>query len=190
MWCSYWVYMVCVFWTCVISGMGWYASTWWRFPVWCVMVVTVGAGVVVLEVLLWGHLWCDWEWLMHELLWLLLQYPWEYDCDLNLLYLCLSGRWCLEVDLVWCLVCHLLCCAGVPDSGIPSGQSAAMWPYSSHLKQCRLGQLHAMWLNSWHWKHWCPSLVITLTVEEGNRVAVNCCAAWSFSTSLMASVRA
>ena len=51
-----------------------------------------------------------------------------------------------------------------------------------------LGQLHAMWPDSWHWKHWSPSLVITLTVEEGNRVAVNYCAAWSFTTALMASV--
>ena len=33
------------------------------------------------------------------------------------------------------------------------------------------------------------SLVIKLIVEEGNRVAVNCWVAWSFSTSLMASVR-
>ena len=43
--------------------------------------------------------------------------------------------------------------------------------------------------NSWHWKHWSSPLDITLTVEEGNRVAVNCCAVWSFSTSAMAFAR-
>ena len=34
--------------------------------------------------------------------------------------------WCLEVDLVWCLVLEwcLFGCAGVPDGGILSGQSA------------------------------------------------------------------
>ena len=30
-----------------------------------------------------------------------------------------------------------------------------------------------------------PCWTITLTVDEGNRVAVNCCTAWRFSTSLM-----
>ena len=34
-----------------------------------------------------------------------------------------------------------------------------------------------------------PLLDITLNVDEGNRVAVNCCVAWSFPTSLMASAR-
>ena len=30
---------------------------------------------------------------------------------------------------------------------------------------------------------------MTFTEDEGSRVAVNCCAAWSFSTSLMASAK-
>ena len=153
------------------------------------MVVAISVEWWCHEVLLWWHLWCDCEWLLHELSWLLLWYPWECDCDLNLLYLCLSGWWCLEVSLGWCLVCHLLWHAGVPDGGILSGQSATMWPYSLHSKQHTLGQLHAMWPNSWHWKDWSPSLVIILTTEEGNRAAVNCWAAWCFSASLMASVK-
>ena len=112
----------------------------------------------------------------------------ECDCDL---YLCLylSQQWCLELDLAQCLVCCLLWCAGMPDGGNLSGQCAAMWPYSSHSKQCTLGQWHVMWPNSWHWKHWSPSLDITLTVEEDDRIAVNCCTAWSFSISLMVSVK-
>ena len=139
------------------------------------------------DVLLWWHLWYDLERLLCELSGLWLPYLWECDCDLDLLYLYLSQWWCVVVDLTQCLVCHLWH-AGVPDGRILSWQSTAMWPYSSHSKHT-LKQLCAMWPNSWHWKHWSPSLVITLTIEEGNRAAVNCCAAWSFCTSLMASVR-
>ena len=72
--------------------------------------------------------------------------------------------------------------AGVPDGGILSGQSAATWPYSSQSKHFMWGQWHAIWPNSWHWKHLSSSLDITFTEDKGISVVVNCCAAWRFST--------
>ena len=57
--------------------------------------------------------WYDLDWLLCELLWLLLLYLWLQEWDLNLLDLCLarwSWWWCLsqwilwDVDLLWCLV--------------------------------------------------------------------------------------
>ena len=115
----------------------------------------------------------------------------ECECNLDLLFQYLYQWWCLEVDLGQCLVleCCLLWCAGMLDGGILSQQSAAIWPYSSHSKQCTFGQWWAMWPNSWHWKHWSSPFDITLTIDEGKRVAVNCCAAWSFSTSPIMSAR-
>ena len=41
---------------------------------------------------------------------------------------------------------------------------------------------------SWHWKHWSSSHDIMLTIEDGMIVMVSCCAALSFSASVMASV--
>ena len=146
------------------------------------------------EVLLWWqplYLLCDMEWPLWGSWWLWLLYPHGWDCDLNLLCLYLS-LWChLEVDLVQCLVLEfsLWWHMGVPDGGILSGQSATIWPYSSHSKQHTFRQWHAMWPNSWHWKHWSSLLDITLTDDEGNKVAVSCCTAWSVSTFLMASAR-
>ena len=46
-----------------------------------------------------------------------------------------------------------------------------------------------MWLVSWHWKHLSLSLDMILTDEVGIKVDVICCAAWSFSTSIMVSAR-
>ena len=131
------------------------------------------------------------EWLLCELWWLWLQYLWGCDCDLDLLCLYLSQCWCLEVDLVWCLVLDyfLWWRAGVPEGGIQSGKSITIWLYSLHSKQCILGQWHAMWPDSWYWKHLSSSWDITFTMNEGNRVVVSCCDAWSFSILLMVSAR-
>ena len=59
--------------------------------------------------------------------------------------------------------------------------------YRTILITIKTSYMQAMCPDSWHWKHWSPSLDIILTVDEGNSVAVNCCTAWNFSTSLMAS---
>ena len=137
------------------------------------------------------YLLCDLEQPIWESWWLWLLYLHDWDCDLNLLCLYLS-LWChLEVDLVQCLVLKfgLWQHVGVPDGGILSGLSTIIWPYSLHSKQYTFGQWHAMWPNSWLWKHWSSSLDITLTLDEGNKVAVSCCAVWSFSTLLMVSSR-
>ena len=146
------------------------------------------------KVLLWWHplcLLCDLEEPLWELWQLWLLYLCGLDCNLDLLCLYLSWWWHLEVDLVWCLVLEfcLWWHAGVPDGGILSGQSTTIWPYLLHSKQCTFGQWCAMWPCSWHWKHWSSSLDITWTVDEGNKVTVNCYTAWSFSISLMSSAR-
>ena len=41
----------------------------------------------------------------------------------------------------------------------------------------------------WHWNQWSSSWDIAFTADEGSKVAVSCCAAWSFSTLLMVSAR-
>ena len=46
-----------------------------------------------------------------------------------------------------------------------------------------------MWPCSWHWKHLSSLFDITLTVDGGVMVAVNCHTALSFSTSDMALLR-
>ena len=124
-----------------------------------------------------------------------LDHLWSLECvecgDLDLLNLCLSLWLWQDVDLVWCLMLEwwFLCHAGVPDGGILSEQSAATWSYSSQSKHFIWGQWHAMCPDSWHWKHMSSSLDMMFTVDEGSSTAVNCCAAWSFSTSLMASAK-
>ena len=67
------------------------------------------------------------------------------NCGQEWLYLSLSSRWCLKLDLAWCHLCGLGCCwfAGVPKGGILCGQSMLRWPYWSHLKHLMLGQFLA-----------------------------------------------
>ena len=45
---------------------------------------------------------------------------------------------------VFVLELVFLCLAGVPDSGILSGQSPATWPYSSQSKHFMQGKWHAI----------------------------------------------
>ena len=166
-------------------------SMWGCSLVWYVMAITISAGVMVswsapiVAYVMWSGVTSVWVIVTVTLIsvrvWL-----WFWSA-----ILCLSWWWSLEIDLLWCLVLefHLVWHTGMPDGGILSGQSAAIWPYSSHSKQHTFRQWHEMWLNSCHWKDWSSSLDIILTVDEGNKVAVNYCAAWSFSTSLVAFAR-
>ena len=156
-------------------------SHWWQYVLECLWH----------NVLLCVHLLYDLEWLLHELLRLWLLYLWLWEWDLDLLDLCPSQWSWQDVNLSWHLVLEwvFLCLAGVPDGGILSRQSATTWPYSSQSKHFIWGKWHALCPDSWHWKHLSSSLDMTFTEDEGGRVAVNCCAAWSFSTSLMASAK-
>ena len=175
----------------VVSGMSGGTSMWWWPPVQCVMLIMISTWVLMTWCAsvrgICDKIWsdfcvscCSCGFNIHEC-----------DWDLDLLNPCLSLWRCLEVDLVQCLVWEwcFLWQASMPDGGILSGQSAATWPYSSQLKHHICGQWCAMCPNSWHWKHLSSSLVITFPVDEGRSVAVNCCAAWSLSTSLMGSTR-
>ena len=158
-----------MFWICCNLWHEWRSFYVMMISCGCVTAITISARVMMT----WGAsvgasvMWSEAA-VVCVLFWLWFWYLQECDCDLDLLHLCLSLWQCLKVDLVQCLVLEwcLLWHAGVPDGGILSGLSVAICAYSSHPKHLIFGQWHAMCPNSWHWKHWSPSLDIILTVDK------------------------
>ena len=111
------------------------------------------------------------------------------DCDLDLLCKYLSSMMVSRSwsgAMPWVRVLSLYSVQACLSGGILSGQSAAIFIihciFIAFKAMYIWAMTCAMWPNSWHWKHWSSSLDITLTVDEGNRVAVNCYTAWGFST--------
>ena len=137
---------------------------------------------------------CDMTWSSHlcELLWLWLLYLWLQECDLDLLkpvfvpviMVRCGSSMVSHARMMFSVLCRCtwwwyfvwtVCCNMTIFIAIKTFYMGTM--------VCHGGP------DSWHWKHFSSSLDMTFTVDEGSSVVVNCCAAWSFSTSLMASAR-
>ena len=60
----------------------------------------------------------------------------HWKCYRYLLHLSLSSWWCLELDLMWWLLCSFgwWCFAGVPKGDIRCGQSITMWPQAQAIQ--------------------------------------------------------